>query len=174
MHAISIRQTALALSVLLAGVAHAAAPRVWDVPDVLEAVDVPGRTVTGGVPVTMHAVRSKQDAASLERWFRGEFERAGLWVGKTTQLTVHRQVTGLDVDTFVSYSVFLQENRDRSTTVILSETYLAEASTGGGEAPKFAPVMPGAQSVVVAHTEGTELASYRVKAKPDAVRAFYA
>lgn len=170
MHAQPLRQAALALS--LGCSALAAEPRVWDVPGAIEAIDVPGRTVVGGVPVAMHAVRSKLDAPSLERSFRAQFEQAGLWLGPMTQLTRHRQVTGLDVDTLVSYSVFLQENPDKSTTVILSETFIGERQEPGGV--KFAPVMPGATGVVTARTEGAELAAYRVKAKPAEVRAFYA
>ena len=171
MHEKSLRQTALALSVLLGGVAAAAEPRVFDVPDAVEAVDVPGRTVVGGVPVAMHAVRSRRDAASLQEHFRAEFRKAKLWMGPQTQLTVHRQVTGLDVDSLIAYSVFLQENRDRTTTVIISETFVGEQRAESGLS--FAPQVPGARSVMVARTEGVELASYRTSMTADEVRAFY-
>jgi hypothetical protein len=170
MRALHLRQVAVGLAVL-GSLAAAPAPRAWDVPDVIEAVEVPGRTVTGGVPVSMRAVRSKRDAESLQQWFRSQFAEAGLWLGPQTQLSVHRQVTGFDVDTLVAYSVFLQENRDKTTTVIMSETFMAE-KTAPGEV-KFAPLMPGATGVLSAHTEGTELAVYRVKAKPAEVKAFY-
>lgn len=172
MRTISIRQTALVVTLLAAGAGAAAEPRTWDVPDAFEAVDVPGRTVVGGVPVAMHAVRSRQDAVSLQRHFRAEFKRAGLWLGPMTQLTRHLQVTGLDVDTLVAYSVFLQSNPDRTTTVILSETFIGEQAAQGELT--FAPVMPAARSVMVARTEGVLLGTYRVKASAAEVRGFYA
>lgn len=153
-------------------VALAAAPmRQWEVPQPLEAVEVPGRTVAGGVPVAIRAVRSKSDAESLERFFRAEFKKAGLFLGPVQQLTQHRQVTGLDVEALVSHTVFLQENPDRTTTVIFTEAAVAEREKA--EAPRFAPVMPGAVGVLAAQTEGAQVLAYRVKAKPDEVRAFY-
>jgi len=165
-----IRQTALVMLVL-SGPALAAEPRVWEVPGALEAIDVPGRTVAGELPVSMHAVRSKHDAAFLQAHFLREFKEAGLWLGPQTQLTVHRQVTGLDVDTRIVYSVFLQTNRDKSTTAILTETFAGE------RAPQaelgFAPLMPGAKNVLLSTTEGAELVTFRVRASVKEVRAFY-
>ena len=166
-----VRQTALVMVLATAAPALAAAPRVWEVPGALEAVDVPGRTVAGGMPVAMHAVRSKHDAAFLQLHVLKQFQAAGLWLGPQTQLTVHRQVTGLDVDARVVYSVFLQVNPDQSTTVIFTETFAGERAP---EPPvKFAPLMPGSQKVTLSSTEGAELATYRVRATAREVLAFY-
>ncbi|MBL8957964.1 MAG: hypothetical protein JNK82_44725 [Myxococcaceae bacterium] len=151
--------------------ALAGAPRTWEVPGALEAVDVPGRTVAGGMPVAMHAVRSKHDAPFLQAHLLKQFQSAGLWLGPQTQLTVHRQVTGLDVDARVVHTVFLQTNPDKSTTVIFSETFAAERGPQGRVT--FAPLLPGAQKVTLSSTEGVELATYRVRATEGEVHAFY-
>src|SRR5450432_2951367 len=173
-----VRQVCLSQTIVVTLLACAAsaqqpAPRMWDVPDALGAVDVPGRVEAAGMPVAMHAVRSKRDAASLEQSFRKQFADAGLYLPALKPLSVHRQVTGLDVDTFIAYTVFLQENADHTTTAVLTETFIGERKRGVQDV-KFAPLMPGAKEMIVTTSEGIEAVSYRVEASADQVKHFYA
>jgi hypothetical protein len=188
MQHVSLRQSALVALVTLgawgepasptasttAAAAARPTPRVWDVPRPIEAIDVPQRVEAGGMPVTMHAVRSKASAGELHRYFLEQFIAAGLFVSpKVQQLSAHPQVTGLDPQTRIAYTIFLQENPDRTTTAIFTETYTAEQKRPPTEG-RFAPVMPGSTGLVVSRTEGAETLSYRAKATVEQARAFYA
>ncbi|MFL5344457.1 MAG: hypothetical protein ACJ8AT_06675 [Hyalangium sp.] len=162
------------------GVAAAEPParptsRVWAVPKPLEVVDVPGRTEALGLPVSIHAVRSAEKVEALESHFRRQFQEAGLYLpppGHVVPLTSEAQVTGLDPDTYIAYTVFFQPNPDGTTTVILTEAFLAERNRGQKDA--FAPVMPGARAVLQTHTEGSSVLQYSVKASREAVLKFHA
>ena len=168
---------------LLAGVCTAAAeppakpvPHVWDVPKPLQAVDVPGRTEALGIPVSIHAVRSGEKVDALERHFRRQFQEAGLFLPprhRVVPLSSEVQVTGLDPDTFIAYTVFFQPNPDGTTTVILTEAFLAERSRVQ-KGDTFTPVMPGAKAVLQTRTEGTAVLQYSVKAGLEEVRQFHA
>lgn len=150
-------------------------PRVWEVPRSLEVIDVPGRTEALGMPVGIHAVRSAEKVDALERHFRRQFQEAGLFLPPpqhVVPLTREVQVTGLDPDTYIAYTVFLQPNPDGTTTVILTEAFLAERRRMNKE-DAFAPVMPGASGVLVSRTESTAVLQYSVKAGPDEARKFH-
>ncbi|MFL5352208.1 hypothetical protein [Archangium sp.] len=167
---------------LLVGLRAAAAepparvvPRVWAVPRVLEAIDVPGRTEALGMPVSMHAVRSGEKVEALELHFRRQFQEAGLFLPPpqdVVPLTREVQVTGLDPDTYIAYTVFLQPNPDGTTTVILTEAFLAERRRMEKE-DAFAPVMPGAHGVLQTRTESTAVLQYSVKAGPEEAHRFH-
>jgi hypothetical protein len=155
--------------------AGAAVPRIWHVPGAIEAVDVPGRTDAFGTPVAMHAVRSRLPIDQLAGDFVHQFERAGLFIppaGALFASSSHLQLTGLDPDTFIAYTVFFQENPDHTTTAILTEAFLAERKRSDGRV-EFAPVMPRARDLLVTQNEGLELAHYRVHASPAEIDAFH-
>ncbi len=147
------------------------APHVWNVPEVIDVVDAPGRTEAGGVPVAMHAVRSKASAETLIKVLEEQFSRAGLYLPPANpQLSVHAQVTGLDVDRQIAYTAFLQRNADKTVTVIFTETFMKERKA---QAVPEAPVMPGATQVLTSKAETLSSVSYRVKATPEEVRRYY-
>jgi hypothetical protein len=150
-------------------------PKVWEVPRALEVIDVPGRTEALGMPVSIHAVRSKEKVDALERHFRRQFQQAGLFLPPPQHLAPisnEVQVTGLDPDTYIAYTVILQPNPDGTTTVLLTEAFLSERRRT--EEPAFAPVMPGARAVLRTNTEGTSILQYSVKASPEEARRFHA
>ena len=173
----------MALAVALwVGAVHAAEPdaghprvHLWDVPKAVGAMDVPSPVVAHGIPVSIHAVLSRERADVLELHFRREFEKAGLFVPPAhhlTPVTPALQLTGLDPDTFVAYTVYLEPAADGTTTVILTESRLAEARTPA-ENPSFAPRMPGAHRVLYSQTEGVELMSYAVDATSAQAELFH-
>jgi hypothetical protein len=150
-------------------------PRLWEVPRAIQAIDVPGRTEALGMPVSIHAVRSQEKVEALEQHFRRQFQEAGLYLPPPQHLvpiTRDVQVTGLDPDTYIAYTVFLQPNPDGTTTVILTEAFLAERRREQGSG--FAPMMPGARSPLRSRTEGTEVLQYAVKASLEEVHQFHA
>ncbi|HEX8437433.1 MAG TPA: hypothetical protein VF697_20155 [Archangium sp.] len=149
-------------------------PKRWDVPRALEVIEVPGRTEALGMPVSIHAVRSGEKVGTLERHFRRQFQEAGLFLPPpqhVVPVTREVQVTGLDPDTYIAYTVILQPNPDGSTTVLLTEAFLAERRKTAEAA--FAPVMPGARAVLRTNTEGTSIMQYSVKASPEEARRFH-
>jgi hypothetical protein len=150
-------------------------PHVWVVPRPLQALDVPGRTQALGMPVSIHAVRSAESVPVLEAHFRRQFQEAGLFLpprAHVAPVSSEVQVTGLDPDTFIAYTVFLQPNPDGSTTVLLTEAFLGERRR---EAPQdaFVPLMPGARDVMQSRTENTSLVQYSVKASREEARGFH-
>lgn len=167
----------VALCLMVATSALAQQPpkvHVWDVPQALDAVDVPGRVEAGGLPVAIHAVRSKQTVDQLLQHFRTEFTKKGLFLPPPEHLTLRTtlsQVTGLDPDTFIAYTVFLQPNADGTTTALITETFLAERRAPGEV--DFAPVMPGARGVIQSRTEGLRMVSYRAPATVEEAWAFH-
>ena len=150
-------------------------PRVWDVPRVLEVVDVPGRTEALGMPVSIHAVRSAESVEVIEAHLRRQFQEAGLFLPPRQHvepISSEVQVTGLDPDTYIAYTVFLQPNPDGTTTVLLTEAFLEERRR---EAPgdSFVPLMPGARGVLHSSTESTSVVQYSVKARREDARSFH-
>jgi hypothetical protein len=180
---VSGRGGASLLAIGLSAVAAAGADggfvpaRVWKVPLAIDAVDVPERVIARGLPVAMHAVRSKASLAALEQDLAQQFLAAGLYFpprGAVTTTSGSPQLTALDPDTFIAYTVFLQPNPDGTTTAIFTETYLAEHQRVAAEGVKFAPVFPGAKNVMVTRSEGVDLLHYRTTASADAIDAFNA
>ena len=150
-------------------------PRVWDVPRPLEAIDVPGRTEAMGMPVSIHAVRSAESVEALEAHFRRRFQEAGLFLPPRQHvepISREVQVTGLDPDTFIAYTVFLQKNPDATTTVVLTEAFLGEQRRQAPE-DAFVPLMPGARGVFQSRTESTATVQYSVKASREDARSFH-
>lgn len=151
------------------------APFRWQIPQAIEAVDVPGRTMAMGMPVAIHAVRSKAKPDVLEHELTRQFLAAGLYFTPSRQMLPSSgmdQLTGLDPATYIAYTAFLQPNPDGTTTVLLTETFLAEQQHRAAQA-EFAPVMPGASDLMVSRTEGLQTAHYRVQATPAQVDTFY-
>jgi hypothetical protein len=165
--------SALVLALVLAGAP--AAPRIWQVPKSLDVVDVPGHVTALGVPIGMHAVRSGESAEYLERWFRAEFIKADLYVPPPwhlEQATAAAQVTGLDPDALIAYTIFLVPNPDRTTTVVVTEAFLSQRREA--KAVGFAPLMPGAKRQLQTQTEGVDVLYYVATGTAADVQRFHA
>lgn len=150
-------------------------PRVWEVPRALEVIDVPGRTEALGMPVSIHAVRSAESVQVLEAHLRRQFQEAGLFLPPRQHvepISSEVQLTGLDPDSFIAYTVFLQPNPDGTTTVLLTEAFLEERRRQAPE-DSFVPLMPGARGVLHSRTESTAVVQYSVKARQEEARSFH-
>ncbi|NRD45945.1 hypothetical protein [Corallococcus exiguus] len=165
------------LLLVLAGSAPVWAQRAnftWDIPKTVSVVDVPGQVDANGVPVKLHAVRSKEKAQVILQSVVDRFQSWGFVVQeayKQPQLLREPMVTGLDTRNFISYTAILQVNPDGTTTV-----FLGQANLGAAKAPQPAglPVIPGGSGVLTAATEGSRTVSYSVAGKTVAeVEAFY-
>ncbi|WP_309889863.1 hypothetical protein [Archangium sp.] len=169
------RAGVLALAVLWgAGVARAQRPTfTWDVPRVLETVDVPGVMRADGIPVKLRSVRSAERPEVILQHLVDRFQAAGFYIppdAHRTQRVAEPQLTALDTDRLISYTFFLQANRDGTTTVLLGEANLKRARK---EQHTFAPVFPGGTDLLRSEMEGARTLSYTVKAEPAKVGEFY-
>ncbi len=169
------RAGVLALAVLWsAGVASAQRPTfTWDVPRVVDSVDVPGVMRADGIPVKLRSVRSAERPEVILQHLVNRFEAAGFYLppdSHRTQLVAEPQLTALDTDRLISYTFFLQSNRDGTTTVLLGEANLGLARK---EQNTFAPVFPGGTDLLRSEMEGARTLSYGVVAEPEKVGAFY-
>lgn len=164
------------LTLLLCLVATAASAQVFDepVPGAIAPLTAPSFTMVDGVRVTSATAVSKKDAASLQAHFTALFEKKGLYLAdevKEVELPNTLQVTGLDPDNMISYSVLLQPSKKGFTTVILSSAELAKKPMPA--TASFAPMMPNAAGIATAQLEGLQTLSYDVTATPAEIKAFY-
>ena len=150
--------------------------RSWSVPSPLSEVAVSDQVVVGGMPVGIHALRSKAKVEVVMDDLRRQFIAAGLYLPParhSPQLTAAPQLTGYDPETKVAYTVFFQVNPDRTTTALFTEAAMDD-QLRATEKVTFAPMMPAATQVLLSHTEGMHAVAYRVKATATEVSAFYA
>jgi hypothetical protein len=171
---LSARAWALALVLLGAGVASAQRPTfTWDVPRVVESVDVPGVMRADGIPVKLRSVRSAEKPEIIVQHLVRRFEAAGFYIPPDrhrTQRLAEPQLTALDTDRLISYTFILQPNPDGTTTVVLGEANLALARK---EQSTFVPVFPGGTDVMQSEMEGARSLTYTVTADQGKVREFY-
>ncbi|ATB31964.1 hypothetical protein [Melittangium boletus] len=158
------------------GAASALAQRptfTWDVPRVLETVDVPDIIRADGIPVKLRSVKSAEKPQVILQHLVDRFEAAGFYIPPDehrTQRLKEPQLTALDTDRLISYTFFLQPNPDGTTSVLLGEANLAQARR---EQTTFAPVYAGAQELMQSEMEGARALSYTVEAEPAKVSEFY-
>jgi hypothetical protein len=90
---------------------------------------------------------------------------------KQVQVMWDVTLTGLDPARKISYTASFKQRKDGTTDILLAEANLGRArpDEAGG-----VPLPPGASDKLVTQSEGTQSVSYRVKMKPEALRAFYA
>jgi hypothetical protein len=164
----------LALALLGAGVASAQRPTFsWDVPRVVESVDVPGVMQADGIPVKLRSVKSAEKPEVIVQHLVARFEAAGFYIppdAHRTQRLAEPQLTALDTDRLISYTFILQPNPDGTTTVVLGEANLGLARK---EQSTFAPVFPGGTDVMRSEMEGARSLTYSVTAEQGKVREFY-
>ena len=145
----------------------------WDVPRVLETVDVPDIIRADGIPVKLRSVKSAERPEVILQHLVNTFEAAGFWIppdSERTQWLREPQLTALDTDRLISYTFFLQSNPDGTTSVLLGEANLGQARR---EQASFAPLYTGARDVMQSDMEGARTLSYVVEADPAKVSAFY-
>lgn len=158
---------ALALWLCLSG---APPPFTWDVPEAIDEVPMGKAPSAAGRPMKLRAVRSRWGPDKLRQKLVRDFQKAGLVIppGLPQNLPLP-YIAAIDGRRMISYSAFFQANRDGSTTLILGEVDL-EARVS---AAPVAPVFPGAVDVVTSDVEVMRSVSYRAKASPAEVLAFY-
>jgi hypothetical protein len=151
-------------------------PRVWQIPRVLEVVEVPERVQARGTPVAIHALRSGASVQVVAESLLRQFHQAELFVPPAAHLPQvlpgQLQLTALDPDTYIVYTIFLRPDSSGTTTVIISEAFLEERQRTRD--PRQAPVMPGAKEVFHSRTEGVSLSHYVVRATEAEVQSFHA
>ncbi|WNG53987.1 hypothetical protein F0U59_03655 [Archangium gephyra] len=148
-------------------------PFAWDVPRVLESVEMPGFMRADGIPVRLRSVKSAEKPQVILQHLVDRFEAAGFYIPPDhhrTQWFQEPQLTALDTDRLISYTFLLQPNPDGSTTVILGEANLGMARR---EQAAFAPVFPGGKDVMQSEMEGARTMTYLAQTEPEKVRDFY-
>lgn len=172
---LSLRTGVLLLAVLWGGGVASAQPQAftWDVPRVLEAVEMPGVMRADGIPVKLRSVKSAEKPQVILQHLVDRFEAAGFYIPPDkhrTQWLAEPQLTALDTDRLISYTFVLQPNPDGTTTVVLGEANLGLARR---EQTAFAPVFPGGTDLMQSDMEGARTMTYLAAAAPEKVRDFY-
>jgi|GEM_PF-675715 len=148
-------------------------PFVWDVPRVLDIIDVPGVMLANDIPVRLQAVRSAEKPEPLLQHIVDRWIDWGLYIPppEEQQQTLQEvQLTAVDPERFITYTVILQPNVDGTTTL-----YLGEANLSQPHKPQstLAPVYPGAEGLMTSELEVVRSVNYSVRAKQAEVEAFY-
>ncbi|WP_375769916.1 hypothetical protein NR798_03235 [Archangium gephyra] len=172
----SVRLGLVLLAVLWgAGAASAQqpVPFTWDVPRVLESVEMPGVMRADGIPVKLRSVKSAEKPQVILQQLVDRFEAAGFYIPPDhhrTQWLSAPQLTALDTNRLISYTFVLQANPDGTTTVTLGEANLGMARR---EKAAFAPVFPGGKDMMQSEMEGARTMTYLAEAEPEKVQGFY-
>lgn len=149
-------------------------PFVRDVPGAVSQPTQAEKLVVDGVVIETSTLVSTKDVATLKAHFRALFTRRGLYLAEETaemKLKLGDQVTGLDPENLVSYTVIMQPSGKNATTLIVSSAELAKRQQKAAQA--FAPVYPGSGPVTSTQLEWMKSMSYPTAATPAEVRAFY-
>lgn len=164
----------LALLTGLLSVAASADLLKQPIPGAVAPGTAPSTTVVDGVRVTMVSAVSKLDAEALRAHYTALFEQQGLYLAdEVRDITLQNslQVTGVDTDRMISYTVLLQKGGKGFTTVIASQAELAKQPVPANAS--FAPILPGAQGVTTAMMEGMQTLTYSTVATPAEVKTYY-
>ena len=165
---------ALLLAASAWGAGASSNPYARDVPGQVSKPTVPEKTVVDGVTIESSTLVSNKDVATLKAHFRRLFVRDGLYIAEETEamkMKLGDQVTGLDTDNLISYTILLQRSGPDATTVIVSSANLGKRETKN--VPAFAPVYPGSGPVMTTQLEWMKTMNYATPATPAEVRAFY-
>ena len=157
----------------LSGLAWGGDPSL-QIPGLIEEVAIPGLATSNDIPVHLHAYLSSETLGRIEEYFLDAFLKAKLFVAPPNQQTQFEgmvQMTGLDVDAQISYTVLIQPSSNKTTTVIYGTSFLSPQYVL--DKTLFAPIFLGATSVARSNLEGLRMISYRAKAKPADVLSFY-
>jgi hypothetical protein len=148
-------------------------PFNWDVPRVLDIIDVPGVMLANGIPVRLKAVRSAEKPEPLLQHIVDRWIEWGLFIPppeEQKQTLQEVQLTAVDPERFITYTVILQPNVDGTTTLYLGEANLSQPPK---PTTSIAPVYPGAEGLMTSDLEVVRSVNYSVRAKEAEVAAFY-
>lgn len=162
------------VAALVGGPGASANPFLEGIPGAVSKPALAEKSVVDGVTIETSMLVSSKDVATLKAWFRARFLRGGLYLAEEAEamkLELGEQVTGLDTERLISYTVFLQPSGKSATTVIVSSANLGKRETR--VVPAFAPVYPGSGPVTSTQLEWMKSMSYATTATPAEVRAFY-
>ncbi|MBN1205676.1 MAG: hypothetical protein JXB05_12225 [Myxococcaceae bacterium] len=152
-------------------------PFRWDVPGLLDWVDSAGVQISDGVPLSLQLARSKLPIQELIQHFAASFEKAGLFIPpgeQQIQALREPQLTALDTERLVAYTVIFQPNPDKTVTVILGTSDLSRYQPNAGRTTvSWAPVPPGANQLLSNEMEGAQSAIFEVPSTKEQVQAFY-
>jgi hypothetical protein len=141
----------------------------WEPPPkvVADAV-IPGVTYVNGVPVQLRQLVVAAKPEEVGRHFLESFKRQGLYVAD--RQAIDTLFSGVDPSSLTTYSVVLQANGDKHTTVILGEARPLQPRRSGAQA---LPVMPGVKGALPVEFEGYTQLNYDVGATAAQVEEFY-
>lgn len=165
-----------AVLVALAPVSARAVDVLTDLPGKVGAPTEATEVTVDGMLVRMRSVVSKKDVSALKAHVIERFKKADLYLAddvNDAKLTSAEQVTALDPDNLVSYTVLFQKGKKGTTTVIVGAADLSKRASSGGAAQAFAPVMPGAGGVSVTSLESMKTMTYPVHATPAEIKKYY-
>ncbi len=149
----------------------------WEVPELIASVDSPWVQVSDGVPMKLQAARSRRPVQELLQHFVDEFQEAGLFIPpghEQIQAFREPQLTALDPDRMVAYTVIFQPNADRTVTLIFGTSDLSGYEPSRAKAALgWAPLPPGAQVMMRTEMEGNHSAVIAVSSSEEEVMTFY-
>jgi hypothetical protein len=152
-------------------------PYRWDVPGLITWVDSAGVQISDGVPMTLQMARSKLAIQDLIQHFATSFEKAGLFIppgSQQIQALREPQLTALDTERLVAYTVIFQPNPDKTVTLILGTSDLSRYDpTAAQRTVTWAPVPPGSKQLLDTQMEGAQSALFEVSSTKEQVQAFY-
>lgn len=151
-------------------------PFRWEIPNVLNTVDVPGTTVVDGIPVRLRVVTVRGKAADIADQVVESFARQGLFVPAGAEFSEglrEWQITGYDPNSHTSYSVLFRPHGRDLFSLVLGQADLGAARKDSPQAGDIAPLFPSATDVVRTHTEGLDSLGYFVEATEREVKDFY-
>jgi hypothetical protein len=151
-------------------------PFRWDVPGLIAWVDSPGVQISDGVPLSLQLARSKLPVETLLQHFADSFEKAGFFIPpgeEQVRAFQEPQLTALDPEKLIAYTVIFQENPDGTVTLILGTSNLSQYKPGQGMALLWAPLPPGAKQLMHTQMEAGQSAAFTVASSKEQVMAFY-
>lgn len=120
-------------------------PFRWDVPGLIAWVDSPGVQISDGVPLSLQMARSKLSVETLLQHFADSFQKAGFFIPpgeEQVRAFQEPQLTALDPEKLIAYTVIFQENPDGTVTLILGTSNLSQYKPGNAMALLWAPLPP--------------------------------
>lgn len=164
----------LCITTLTVGPTASANAFVKDVPGAVSKPTIAEKMVVDGVVIESSTLVSNKDVATLKAHFRALFLKRGLYLAEemeAVKLQLGEQVTGLDTENLISYTVILQPSGKGATTLIFSSAELGKRRQK--EVPAFAPAYPGSGPVTSTQLEWMKSMTYTTTATPAEIRAFY-
>lgn len=133
-------------------------------------------TEANGARVLSRTVTSSRPPAELKDHFARLFTRAGLFLAPEQEqwkMELGVQVSGLDTENLLSYTVMLQPSGKKGTTVVVAVVDLGARKASTAPKDLFAPLYPGAGPVTAVNLEAVKTLSYAVPATPAEIKKFY-